>query len=308
MKILLTGGSGMLGRAILRLAPMIAPELEIIAPTRQELDLMDRVWVRRYFLTHHFDAVIHTAAKVGGIKANISDPIGFMTDNMLISTHVIDYAHKSGIPNFINLGSSCMYPRNYRNPLMEEDVLAAPLEPTNEGYALAKIAASRLCSYISAKYGVAYKTLIPCNLYGPDDNFDLEQGHMIAAAMMKVHMAHRNGDSDVEIWGDGTVKREFLYVDDLAKFILSNVTNLNLLPPDLNVGLGYDYTVNEYYQAIADVIGFKGNFVYNLDAPVGMTHKLMDITKAETFGWSPDTSLADGLRETYSGFLRYFAN
>lgn len=308
MKILLTGGSGMLGQAILRLAPLIAPDLQIIAPTRAELNLLDRVMVRRYFLVNSFDAVIHAGAKVGGIKANISDPIGFMTDNMLISLHTIEHAHQAGIRNFVNLGSSCMYPRDYRNPLTEEDILAAPLEPTNEGYAIAKIAASRLCSYISAQHGLAYKTLIPCNLYGNGDRFDLEQGHMIAAAMMKIHMAHRNGDSDVEIWGDGTVRREFLYVDDLAKFIVVNIGNLHHFPADLNVGLGYDYTVNEYYQAIADVIGFRGKFVYNPDAPVGMTHKLMDITKAQTFGWSPDTSLQDGLKETYAGFLRYFAN
>lgn len=298
----------MLGQAILRLAPLIAPDLQIIAPTRAELNLLDRVMVRRYFLVNSFDAVIHAGAKVGGIKANISDPIGFMTDNMLISLHTIEHAHQAGIRNFVNLGSSCMYPRDYRNPLTEEDILAAPLEPTNEGYAIAKIAASRLCSYISAQHGLAYKTLIPCNLYGNGDRFDLEQGHMIAAAMMKIHMAHRNGDSDVEIWGDGTVRREFLYVDDLAKFIVVNIGNLHHFPADLNVGLGYDYTVNEYYQAIADVIGFRGKFVYNPDAPVGMTHKLMDITKAQTFGWSPDTSLQDGLKETYAGFLRYFAN
>ncbi len=308
MKILLTGGSGMLGKAILRLAPLIAPDIQIVAPTRAELNLLDDFSVRRYLLLNTFDAVIHTAAKVGGIKANISDPIGFMSENILISTQIINHAHQAGIPNFINLGSSCMYPRNYRNPLVEEDILAAPLEPTNEGYAIAKIAASRLCSYVAVRDGLAYKTLIPCNLYGVGDKFDMDQGHMIAAAMMKIHMAHRNGDSDVEIWGDGTVRREFLYVDDLAKFILSNVGNLDKFPPDLNVGLGYDYTVNEYYQAIAEVIGFKGNFIHNLDAPVGMTHKLMDITKAESFGWSPDTALHDGLKETYSGFLRYFAN
>lgn len=308
MKILLTGGNGMLGRSIIRLASIIQPTLQIIAPTRKELDLLDRVAVRRYFLQNSFDMVIHTAAKVGGIKANISDPIGFMTDNILISTHVIEGARQAGIKSLINIGSSCMYPRDFKGHLTEEAILAAPLEPTNEGYALAKIAAARLCSYISEKHGYAYRTFIPCNLYGPDDNFDLQSGHMIAAAMMKIHIAHRNGDMDVEIWGDGLVRREFVYVDDIARFIIASVDKLQSLPQDLNLGLGRDYSVNEYYQAIADVIGFKGDFTHILDAPVGMNHKLMDITKAKKFGWVADTTLKEGLQDTYASFLRVFAN
>ena len=308
MKILLTGGNGMLGRSIIRLASIIKPTLQIIAPSRKELDLLDRASVRRYFLQNSFDMVIHTAAKVGGIKANISDPIGFMTENILISTHVIEAARQAGIKSLINIGSSCMYPRDFKGPLTEEAILAAPLEPTNEGYALAKISAARLCSYISEKHGYAYRTFIPCNLYGPDDNFDLQSGHMIAAAMMKVHSAHRNGDIDVEIWGDGLVRREFVYVDDVARFIIASVDRLQSLPQDLNLGLGRDYSVNEYYQAIADAVGFKGEFTHNLDAPVGMNHKLMDITKAQKFGWVADTNLKEGLHDTYASFLRVFAN
>lgn len=309
MKILLTGGTGMLGKAILRLSPFADKEVEIIAPTRQDLNLLDKTAVRRYFKQHSFDMVIHTAAKVGGIKANILDPIGFMTENILISTHIIDEAYKAGIENFINLGSSCLYPRNHIRPLVEEEILSAPLEPTNEAYAIAKIAAVRLCSYITTQNkGYAYKSLIPCNLYGPDDNFDMETGHMVAAAMMKVHMAHRNGDSDVEIWGDGTVKREFLYVDDVARFILGSLNNIQYLPQDLNIGFGQDFSVNQYYRVIADVVGFKGKFVHNVNAPVGVTHKLMDISKAKEFGWAPSTDILEGLKETYTSFLRYFAN
>lgn len=304
MKVFLTGGSGMVGRAILRLAPSVAPEYKIFAPSRQELDLLDRVAVRDYIGNGQFDMIIHAGAKVGGIKANISDPVGFMTENILISTHVIEEARRAGVPNLINLGSSCMYPRDYRNPLVEDDVLAAPLEPTNEGYAIAKIAAARLCQYISDMDSrLSYRTFIPCNLYGVGDKYDLENSHMIAAAIMKIHAAHQNGDADVEVWGDGTVRREFLYVDDLAKFILTAETKLANMPPCLNIGLGRDYTVNEYYQMIADVIGFKGKFIHNMNAPVGMTHKLMDISKARAFGWSPDTTVPEGVRLAYNGFL-----
>ena len=312
MRVLLTGGTGLLGKALLRSAAIDAPHIEILSPTRKELNLRESLSVRQYLQQYPVDVIIHAAARVGGIKANVSDPIGFMTDNIFISTHIIEEAYKAGVPHLINLGSSCMYPRDYHNPLVEEDILAAPLEPTNEGYAIAKIAASRLCAYISAQKGFAYKTIIPCNLYGPDDKFDLELGHLIAAAIMKVHLAHRNGDTQVEIWGDGTVRREFLYADDLARFIWKligdNPEQLKNLPPDMNVGLGHDLSVNEYYQAIAHVVKFKGQFKRNMDQPVGMTHKLMDISKAQSFGWAPETSLADGLEKAYAGFLRYFAN
>ena len=293
MKILLTGGTGLLGKSVLRLANIFYPSFDILAPSRQAFNLLDRVSVRRYLSQHQFDAVIHCAAKVGGLKANIDDPIGFMSENILISTHLIEESRLASIPRFINLGSSCMYPRDFKGVLTEETILAAPLEPTNEGYAIAKIAAARLCRYISEKHGLAYRTFIPCNLYGPDDNFDLDNGHMIAAAISKIHMAHRNGDSDVEIWGNGLARREFLYVDDLARFILSSIDRLETYPQDINIGLGHDYTVNEYYQAAADTIGFKGKFTHNMTAPVGMSHKLMDITKAKSVGWTPVTSLQD---------------
>ncbi len=293
----------MVGSAIQRLAPSIAPDYKICAPTRQELDLLDRGAVCDYIVNGQFDMIIHAGAKVGGIKANISDPVGFMTENILISTHVIEEARRANVPKLINLGSSCMYPRDYRNPLVEDDVLAAPLEPTNEGYAIAKIAAARLCQYISeTDCRLSYRTFIPCNLYGVGDKYDLQNSHMIAAAIMKIHAAHNNGDTDVEIWGDGTVRREFVYVDDVAKFILTAEPKLTDMPPCLNIGLGRDYTVNEYYRMIADVIGFKGKFVYNLNAPVGMTHKLMDISKAEGFGWVPETNVLQGVRAAYDGF------
>lgn len=201
-----------------------------------------------------------------------------------------------------------MYPRDFKGSLTEEMLLAAPLEPTNEGYAIAKIAAAKLCQYISDKYGFAYRTFIPCNLYGADDNFDLDTGHMIAAAISKIHAAHRNGDTDVEIWGDGTARREFIYADDVACFILNSLSALDSLPQNLNIGLGFNLSVNEYYHAVADVIGFKGNFIYNLNAPTGMTHKLMNIDKAKKHGWPQATSLEKGIIQTCASYLRIFTN
>lgn len=294
----------MMGKSLQRLAPKHAPDWKILAPTRQELDLLDRAAVAAYFKQHKFDLVIHTAAKVGGIKANMADPTGFLTENMIVNMNVIEEARLNGVPKFIFLGSSCMYPRDHRNPLIEEDILQAPLEPTNEGYALSKITGAKLCEYISLQYGLAYKTLIPCNLYGLNDHFDPKNGHLVAAVILKIDDAVRNNAQSVEIWGDGKARREFMFVDDISEFILTQTHRLQDMPAFLNTGLGIDYSVNDYYAAIADIIGYKGAFTHNLDAPTGMHQKLMDSTKAKAFGWNPSTSLHDGLQKTYE-FFKY---
>jgi GDP-L-fucose synthase len=305
MKVLLTGGAGMMGQAIQRLAPSLAPSWSIHAPTRQALNLQDRLAVATYMQKNSFDLVVHAAAKVGGIKANMADPVGFMADNMAINLNVIEEARKSGVPKFIFMGSSCMYPRNHRNPLVEDDILQAPLEPTNEGYALSKIAGTRLCDYISAQYGLAYKTFIPCNLYGLNDHFDPINGHLVSAVILKIHTAMENGDTNVEIWGDGTARREFMFVDDIAEFILTCPNRLADMPACLNTGLGIDYSVNDYYQNIAGIVGYQGTFTHNLNAPTGMQQKLMDSSKAKPYGWNPKTSLLDGLKQTYDYFLKH---
>lgn len=299
MKIFLTGGAGMLGQAVQRLAH---DTVIVYAPTRKELDLTNRQGVRDYFARHSFDAVIHCAAKVGGIAANIADPVGFFTENMLLSTYVIDEARRAGVKNLINIGSSCMYPRDYNGALKEDAILAAPLEPTNECYALAKISAAKLCTAISEQYGLHYRTFIPCNLYGVGDKYDLANGHMMAAAIVKIHHAKSQEKQSVEIWGDGSARREFVYVDDVADFILKSIGQLGALPAYLNLGLGHDYTVLDYYHMIADVVGYKGNFTHNLSAPVGMNHKLMDITLSQKFGWNPQTSVTDGVQRAYESY------
>ncbi len=286
----------MVGSAIKRLAP---PEFEIHAPSHADLDLTDRAALRSYYKQHSFDLVIHTAAKVGGIKANMNDMAGFLTENILISTHVIDEAHQAGIKNLINFGSSCMYPRDYKTPLKETDLLTAPLEPTNEGYAIAKIAAAKLCAYLSEQHNVNYKTLIPCNLYGPDDNFDPETSHLLPAAILKIKTAMETNASTVEIWGDGTPRREFVYVDDIANFVWHIASKLETIPPTLNIGAGSDLTVTECYQTIADALGYTGTFTYKPDAPKGMSYKLMDTSLATQSGWNPSTDLKTGTRKIY---------
>ena len=296
---LLTGAHGQLGKALLR----TSPQLDILKPSRQELDLLNLEAVKDYFTNHKIDFVIHTAAKVGGIQSNVDDPVGYYAQNMRLNLNLIEAAFEAGIKDLINIGSSCMYPKDLEI-LREEDLLTAPLEPTNEGYALAKIAAAKHCSYLNTQRGTSYKTFIPCNLYGPDDNFDLESGHMLAAAIWKTNQAIEEGKTSIEIWGDGTARREFLYIDDLAGFIWDSVRRIEDLPDFLNVGFGKDFTVNQYYQTVADVLGYKGDFTHNLDRPVGMKHKLMNSSKAQEFGWSPSTGLEAGIRQTIEGSVQ----
>ena len=298
MKVFVTGGAGMLGQAVIAAAAN-RPDIDILAPTRADLDLTDRGAVDAWFRNERVDAVVHLAARVGGIQANIAAPADFYLDNTLINANVIDGAHRHDVQRLINIGSSCMYPRGYETPLKESDLLAAPLEPTNEGYALSKIGAARHCSYLAAQYGRAYRTLIPCNLYGPHDTFAPERSHLVAAVIHKLAEALRANADTVTIWGDGEARREFLYVEDLAGYILAMIGIEESLPDMMNVGAGDDWTVNEYHQLAAQVIGYEGGFVHDTNRPVGMRRKLLDSALANTHGWHPETSLLQGLALTY---------
>ncbi len=293
----------MLGRAICRLNQNQPTPWHIIRPTRSELDLTDRTAVKGFYDQNEFDLVIHAAAKVGGIKANIADPCSFYADNALINLNVIEESRLHNIPKLLFLGSSCMYPKDHGKLLEETDILAAPLEPTNEGYALSKIAAARHCAYISEQYGLAYKTLIPCNLFGEGDHFDPQNSHLIAAIILKIYQAIQNDSQTIEIWGDGTARREFLYIDDLATFILSSYETMNSFPDNLNLGYGTDHSVNDYYRICADIMGYQGDFHHNLEAPVGMMQKLMNSDCAKQYDWSPSLSVEGGIKKTYQYFL-----
>lgn len=289
MRVLLTGGSGMVGGALLRLAPAVAPGLTLLAPTRGRLDLTDRAAVARWFAVNRVDAVIHAAARVGGIQANIDDPSGFLLDNLRMNDAVIAGADDAGVGRLVFLGSSCMYPRDYRQPLVEDDVLAAPLEPTNEGYALAKITGARLCEYISRKPGRAYRTLLPCNLFGAGDHYGSEASHLLAAVVTKVVDAQAQGRDEIEVWGTGRARREFLDVDHLARFILAALPGIEDLPPLLNVGAGRDHAVDDLYRIVAERAGWTGRLVHDPTRPEGMQAKLMSSDRARAFGWMPPT-------------------
>ena len=245
---------------------------------------------------------MHEVAKVGEITANLDDPVGFLVQNNLINNNVILAARDAGIPRMLFLGTSCMYPRGYKNPLKEEYLLAAPLEPTNEAYALSKIVGSKLCEYLCEQAGLSYKTLIPCNLYGIGDHFGEDRSHLIAAAIKKIWLALQNGNADVEIWSDGTARREFLFTDDLAQFILDSLDQIDNLPNYLNLGDGSDFTVNEYYEFVAEALGYDGAFKHDLSKPAGMTQKLLDSSKAKAYGWAPAVSIHEGISRTVESF------
>lgn len=301
MKILLTGSTGMVGSNVLE-HPFIKDH-EVLHPRSSELDLRNYDVTSTYIKKHRPDLIIHAAGLVGGIQANIANPIGFLVDNLDMGRNIIMAAKEHGVPRFLNIASSCMYPKEGANPLKEEAILTGALEPTNEGYAFAKIMATRLCQYITeTSEGYSYKTIIPCNLYGRHDKFSLEFSHMIPAVIRKIHEATINGDDEVVIWGDGQSRREFMYAADLADFIGYAIERFDHMPQNMNVGIGRDWTIEEYYKIIAKVIGFKGRFTNDLLKPSGMRQKLVDDTKLKTFGWSSKTSLEEGILNTYNYF------
>jgi GDP-L-fucose synthase len=272
----------------------------ILSPRRAELDLLDEEAVAAYLTSHAPEMVIHAAGTVGGIQANMAAPVSFLCDNLKMGMNVILGARRAGIRQLLNIGSSCMYPRGASNPLREETVLSGELEPTNEGYAIAKIACARLCDYISREMPeFLYKTIIPCNLYGRHDKFDLQRSHMVPAVIRKISDAIESGADIVDIWGTGEARREFMYAGDLAEFVYAAIARFNDLPQYLNVGLGYDHSILEYYGAIAEVLGFRGRFVHDLSKPQGMHQKLVDVTLLKSFGWTAATSLETGIAETY---------
>jgi GDP-L-fucose synthase len=300
MKVLISGGSGMVGKNLLTALKKQGIHT-LLAPSSKELNLLDSTKTNNYLQEHKPDLVIHCAGTVGGIQANIKNPVNFLVNNTQMGINLITAAREAGVKKLLNLGSSCMYPKGAPNPLKEELILKGELEPTNEGYALAKITCARLCEYINREdSSFEYKTIIPCNLYGAHDSFDPANSHLIPAIIHKVHEAKKGNSVSVEIWGTGNVRREFMSVDDLIHFISFALENFSALPTYLNVGTGVDYSINEYYQTVAKVIGWEGEFTHDLDRPEGMKQKLVDTTLLEKTGWKSSLTLEEGIQNAYN--------
>ena len=303
MRILITGGNGMVGKNILEHHK--ASNYEILAPSSSELNLRHFDSVNNYIKQHKPDIIIHAAGLVGGIQANMARPVDFLVYNLDMGRNIIMAAKENGVKYFLNMASSCMYPREAQNPLQEELILKGELEPTNEGYAIAKVVATRLCEYIVKENpALQYKTVIPCNLYGKYDKFSPEHSHMVPAVIKKIYEAKQNNATEIDIWGDGLARREFMYTGDLADFVFYALENFEKMPQNINVGLGFDYTINEYYEAIAEAVGFTGKFVHDLSKPIGMKQKLIDDSKLKQFGWQHQTTLKEGIKKTLDYFKK----
>ncbi|MDG1117822.1 MAG: GDP-L-fucose synthase [Flavimaricola sp.] len=311
MRTYLAGHRGMVGGAILRRLQNAG--VEVITRSHAELDLTDQAAVREFFDTERPDVVILAAAKVGGIHANNTYPADFIYENLMIECNVIHQAFAAGLGRLLQLGSSCIYPRSAPQPMAEDALLTGVLEPTNEPYAIAKIAGIKLCESYNRQHGVDYRSVMPTNLYGPGDNFHPENSHVLPALMRRFHEAVRDGVDEVVIWGSGTPRREFLHVDDMAEaslFVLDlpkeeYEANTQAMLSHINVGSGTDISILDLAQLVARVTGFQGRISTDPSKPDGTHRKLMDVSRLADMGWRAGILLEDGITETYRWFLEH---
>jgi len=302
----------MVGSAIVRALTARAHEpVQILTRTRSELDLLNASEVRDFFAEEQPQQVYLAAAKVGGIHANNTYPAAFIHDNLVIATHVIHAAHEANVPKLLFLGSSCIYPRDAAQPMREDALLTGPLEPTNEPYAIAKIAGIKLCESYRRQYGRDYRSVMPTNLFGPNDNYHPENSHVVPALLRRFHEAREQNAPEVVVWGTGTPKREFLHVDDMAEACV-HVMDLpedvywGAVPPmqsHINIGTGQDCSIRELAETIARVTGYEGRLTFDTSQPDGMPRKLLDTALIESLGWSPRIPLEEGLRDAYRWFV-----
>lgn len=300
-KIYVAGHNGLVGSAIVRHLEN-AGYSNIVTRSRSELNLTEQADVRAFFETERPDYVFLAAARVGGIHANNTYRADFIFENLAIQTNVIDSAYRNGVKKLVFLGSSCIYPKMAEQPLKEEYLLTGPLEPTNEPYALAKIAGLKMCESYRRQHGFDAISVMPTNLYGPRDNFDLENSHVIPALIRKAHEAKVNGEASMTVWGTGKVKREFLYVDDMASATVFAMQNYSE-DMTLNIGTGIDLTIRELVETVVEVVGFEGELVWDTSRPDGPPRKLLDVTRLNDLGWKPAVSLKEGLAKSYQWFL-----
>lgn len=309
MRAYVAGHRGMVGSAIAR--SLKADGAEVITAARSELDLADQSAVRRFLAKERPDTVIVAAAKVGGIHANNTMPAEFIHENLMIECNLIDSAFRAGVEHLLFLGSSCIYPRNASQPMAEQALLTGLLEPTNEPYAIAKIAGIKLCESYNRQYGTDYRSAMPTNLYGPGDNFHETNSHVLPALLRRFHEAKQASSEDVVIWGTGTPKREFLHVDDMAAacvFLLNlpkdiYAANTEPMLSHINVGTGRDVSIADLAQAIAQVTEFEGRIAFDTTKPDGPPRKLLDVSRLTNMGWTASIQLEEGIRETYNWYL-----
>ena len=300
-RIYVAGHRGMVGAAVCR---RLANDTsaEVTTASRSELDLTDRRSVDRFFDQEKIDTVIFAAARVGGIVANTSYPVEFLTDNVSMAVNAISSAYEHKVPRFVFLGSTCVYPRNCPQPIREESLLTGPLEQTNEAYAIAKIAGVKLCQYYRRQYGANYTSAMPTNLYGPGDNYHAENSHVLPGLIRRFYEATEQNAPSVTIWGTGTPRREFLHVDDLADAIV-HLINAKELPDWINVGTGRDLSIIELARMVAEVVGFEGEILTDPSRPDGTPVKCTDVSRLSATGWQASIELADGLKQTFQAFL-----
>jgi GDP-L-fucose synthase len=301
MKLFIAGHNGMVGAALVRRFQR-EPGVTLLLRTRKELDLTSQAAVEAFYTRERPDVAVIAAAKVGGIHANNTYPAQFLFENLAIAANCIHGAYGAGVKRVLFLGSSCIYPKYAPQPMPEDCLLTAPLEPTNEAYAIAKIAGLKLAQYYRRQYGVLYHSAMPTNLYGPGDNYHLQNSHVLPALIRKFHEAKEAGRAEVMAWGTGSPRREFLHVDDLADACAFLLKQDN--PPDwLNVGTGTDVTIKELTEIVASVVGFKGRIAWDVSKPDGTPRKLMDVEKLARLGWKARINLREGVELTYKSFL-----
>jgi GDP-L-fucose synthase len=302
-QIFVAGHRGLVGSAVTRSLQRQGFE-NLIIRSHHDLDLTEQSAVREFFDATRPQAVIMAAARVGGIHANNSHPAGFLRDNLLIQDNVIDAAYRSGVEKFVFLGSSCIYPKLAPQPIKEDYLLTGPLEPTNEWYAIAKIAGLKMCQAYRREFGFNAISLMPTNLYGPGDNFDLQNSHVLPALIRKFHEAKGRGDKSVEIWGTGSPRREFLHVDDLADAVVYLLQNYDG-EPIVNIGWGEDVTIRELAEMVMSAIGYTGELAFDPTKPDGTPRKLLDVSRLRGLGWRPRIPLGEGIAATYTWFKEH---
>lgn len=301
-RVFVSGHRGLVGSALVRRLER-AGFTQLLTASRSELDLRDPAVVEAWFRKHQPEYVIHAAGTVGGLGANIARPAEFWHDNLLLATNVLHAAHRSGVRKLLYLGSSCIYPRECPQPMREEYLLSSPMEPTNFAYAIAKLAGVMGCQAYRRQHGCNFISVLPTNIYGPHDHFEPERSHVVAALIRKFHDARIVGDSDVELWGTGTPRRELLYVDDAADACLFLMENYDEEQP-INIGVGEDVSIRELAETIRTIVAPEASIRFDASKPDGVPRKLLDVTRLREHGWQPQTALADGLRQTYSWFVK----